>query len=153
MIATDRLGSEEPPNLAAAARRLVPWGFLADPDLPDRPGPASLIVAMRERPTLRHYDPEVVGFWATHDGRGAHETITRATRMPVSKGLSWGEIQILDRLGESNGYLAFGGRCDADKIDDNSPRTAAMLRRLAENYDRHARREDASAELTEDFWR
>lgn len=118
MIATDRLGSEEPPNLAAAARRLVPWGFLADPDLPDRPGPASLIVAMRERPTLRHYDPEVVGFWATHDGRGAHETITRATRMPVSKGLSWGEIQILDRLGESNGYLAFGGRCDADKIDD-----------------------------------
>lgn len=44
-------------------------------------------------------------------------------------------------------------RSDADKISDDSPRTAAMLRRLAENYDRHARREDESAELTEDFWR
>lgn len=44
-------------------------------------------------------------------------------------------------------------RSDAEKIGDNSPRTAAMLRRLAENYDRQARREDASAELTEDFWR
>lgn len=44
-------------------------------------------------------------------------------------------------------------RSDAERISDNSPRTAAMLRRLAENYDRHARREDASAELTEDFWR
>ena len=31
---------EEPPSLEAAARRLAPWGFLADPDLPDRPGPA-----------------------------------------------------------------------------------------------------------------
>ena len=119
MIAPDELRTEEPrPNLTAAARRLLPWGFLADPDLPDRPGPASLIVAMRERPTLQHYDPEVVGFWATHDGRGAHETITRATRMPVSVGVSWGEIQILDRLGESNGYLGFGGRCDADLIDE-----------------------------------
>ncbi|HQU90888.1 MAG TPA: hypothetical protein PLK77_01250 [Pyrinomonadaceae bacterium] len=44
-------------------------------------------------------------------------------------------------------------RSDAEKIGDNSPRTAAMLRRLAESYDRHARREDASAALTEDFWR
>jgi hypothetical protein len=44
-------------------------------------------------------------------------------------------------------------RSDAEKIGHNSPRTAAMLRRLAENYDRHARREDAGAELTEDFWR
>ncbi|MBX3292260.1 MAG: hypothetical protein KF881_05120 [Acidobacteria bacterium] len=42
---------------------------------------------------------------------------------------------------------------DAEKIGDAFPRTAAMLRRLADNYDRHARREDASAELTEDFWR
>jgi len=42
---------------------------------------------------------------------------------------------------------------DAEKIGDAFPRTAAMLRRLANNYDRHARREDTNAELTEDFWR
>jgi hypothetical protein len=109
---------EVAPDLVVAARRLVPWGFLADPDLPDRPGPASLIVALRDRPTLRHYDPEVVDFWATEDGRGAHQTITRQTKVPFSSRVSWGEIRILDRLGESNGYFSFGGRCDADTLED-----------------------------------
>jgi hypothetical protein len=121
------------PDLAVAARRLAPWGFLADPDLPDRPGPASLIVALREQPTLRHYDPEVVEFWSTEDGRGAHAAITRGTKVPLSTGVSWGEIRILDRLGESNGYFSFGGRCDADLLDDALivafTSTAPILRR------------------------
>lgn len=109
---------EAAPDLRRAARRLAPWGFLADPDLPDHPGPASLVVALRDRPTLRHYDPEVVEFWVTRDGHGAHQTITRATPMPFRSAVSWGEIRILDRLAESNGYLGFGGRCDADVIYD-----------------------------------
>jgi hypothetical protein len=105
-------------GLERAARRLAPWGFLADPDLPDRPGPASLIVALRDRPTLRHYDPEVVEFWATQNGRGMHQTVTRRTPMPTSYEVSWGEIRILDRLSVSNSYVGFGGRCDADLVDD-----------------------------------
>ena len=109
---------EEPANLSAAAHRLAPWGFLADPDLPDRPGPASLIVALRDRPTLRHYDPEVVEFWSTEGGRGSHESITRTTKTPFVAGVSWGEIRIVDRLGVANRYVSFGGRCDADRIDD-----------------------------------
>jgi len=109
---------ENAPSLTAAARRLAPWGFLADPDLPDRPGPASLIVALRDRPTLRHYDPEVVEFWSTRDGRGTRECVTRATKLPFVAGVSWGEIRIVDRLGVANRYLTFGGRCDADRIDD-----------------------------------
>ena len=48
------------PGPVEAAQRLADWGFLAEPDLPDRPGPAYLLVALRDRPTLRHYDPEVV---------------------------------------------------------------------------------------------
>lgn len=55
--------------------------------------------------------------------------------------------------GELERALVERFRSDAEKIGDSSPRTAAMLRRLAESYDRHGRREDASAELTEDFWR
>jgi hypothetical protein len=105
-------------TLARAAERLVDWGFLADPDLPDRPGPASLIVALRPSPTLRHYDPEVVEFWSTVNGRGSHQTITRQTPMPISAGIAWGEIRILDRIGESNGYLGFGGLCDAAMLGD-----------------------------------
>lgn len=118
MLTKDTPPIEEAPSLAAAARRLAPWGFLADPDLPDRPGPASLIVALRERPTLRHYDPEEVEFWSTEHGRGARESITRTTRMPFVAGVSWGEIRIVDRLGVANRYVGFGGRCDADRVDD-----------------------------------
>lgn len=139
------------PNLADAARRLAPWGFLADPDLPDRPGPASLIVALRARPTLRHYDPEVVEFWSTRGGRGAHETITRETRMPLSVGVSWGAIRILDRLAETNAYLGFGGRCEADLIDETlivaftSP--APLLRRGG-----HSQRWDEGADTIGAFF-
>ena len=114
----DTDAGEVAPDLGAAAHRLATWGFLADPDLPDRPGPASLIVALRDRPTLRHYDPEVVEFWGTEGGRGTHQSITRGSKVPMTTGVSWGEIRILDRLGESNGYFSFGGRCDADLIDD-----------------------------------
>ena len=110
---------EEAPSLTAAARRLAPWGFLADPDLPDRPGPASLIIALRERPTLRHYDPEVVEFWSTEGGRGTHGSVTRTAKTPFTVGVSWGEIRIVDRLGVANRYVTFGGRCDADRIDDD----------------------------------
>jgi hypothetical protein len=110
---------EEPPNLSAAAQRLAPWGFLADPDLPDRPGPASLIIALRAHPTLRHYDPEVVEFWSTEGGHGTHQSVVRTTKTPLCAGVSWGEIRIVDRLGIANRYLTFGGRCDADRIDDS----------------------------------
>jgi hypothetical protein len=105
-------------RLIHAADRLADWGFLADPDLPDRPGPASLVVALRPTPTLRHYDPEVVAFWANDHERGAIREITRRTPMPRALDFSWGEIRIVDRLGESNEYLGFGGRCDAGLVGD-----------------------------------
>src|SRR5262245_37805863 len=44
---------------ALASELLADWGFLADPDLPHRPGSAYLLVAIRAQPTLRHYDPEL----------------------------------------------------------------------------------------------
>jgi len=41
----------------------------------------------------------------------------------------------------------------AKKVGDQHLRTAAMLRRLANNYLSHARREDLNAELEQDLWR
>ena len=58
-----RSGRGHPPS--AVADRLADWGFLANPDLPDRPGPAELLVAIRPRPSFRHFDPEIVEYWAT----------------------------------------------------------------------------------------
>lgn len=101
-----------------AAELLADWGFLADPDLPDRPGPAYLLVAIRAQPTLRHYDPELVEYWITGDkDQGLRETITFASRLPRDCPFSWGRISVIDRKGVANRYLTFGGRLRAERID------------------------------------
>ncbi len=102
---------------AEAARLLADWGFLAEPDLPDRPGPAYLLVAMRDTPTFRHYDPELVEYWVSEGGRGARRTMDRGTPLPVEREFSWGLIRITDRLDVTNEYVTFGGRLSAADVD------------------------------------
>ncbi|MDO8485939.1 MAG: hypothetical protein Q7S35_13435 [Candidatus Limnocylindrales bacterium] len=102
---------------ASAAPLLTDLGFLERSDLPDRPGPAYLLVALRATPTLHHYDPEAVEYWVTEAGRGARRTLTRETRLPIETDFSWGLIRIVDRLHVTNEYLTFGGRLSADSID------------------------------------
>lgn len=108
-----------PPRLdpVGAAVSLADLGFLANPDLPDRPGPAYLLVAMRESPTLRHYDPETVEYWVSEGGRGYRRTLTRSTRLPIDTEFSWGLIRIVDRLKVTNEYLTFGGHLFAGLVD------------------------------------
>ena len=105
----------DPPS---ASRLLANWGFLAEPDLPDRPGPAWLLVAIRPVPTLRHFDPELVEYWVSEKGRGRHATITYETPMPLNRPFSWGLIRVVDRLKVSNEYLTFGGNLAADTVED-----------------------------------
>ena len=115
------------------ADRVGSWGFLAHPDLPDGPGPAYLLVALRPAPTLRHFDPESVDYWVTDRGRGQRRTLSYTSPMPRTEEFSWGLIRLSDRFGISNEYLTFGGRLDAASIDDvvvaafSSP--APLLRR------------------------
>jgi hypothetical protein len=62
---------ESDPAVGLAASELAGqvdhWGFVAHPDLPDGPGTAFLLVALRPAPTLQHYDPEAVDYWAAKD--------------------------------------------------------------------------------------
>jgi hypothetical protein len=102
---------------ATAAPLLSDFGFLASPDLPDRPGPARLLVAIRPAPTFRHFDPESIAFWVSDGERGRRSTLTRDSRMPVEETFSWGEIRIVDRLHVTNEYLTFGGHLAADLVD------------------------------------
>jgi len=116
-----------------AAALLADWGFLARPDLPDRAGPAYLLVALRDRPTLRHYDPEAIHYWTAVDGRGESRRIDRYTRLPLAGAFSWGRISLVDRLGVTNEYLAFGGQVRGDDVDGASivvfESSAPILRR------------------------
>jgi hypothetical protein len=102
---------------ASAAPLLADLGFLASPDLPDRPGPAYLLVALRETPTLGHYDPEAVEYWVSEAGRGTRRTLTRQTRLPIETEFSWGLIRIVDRLHVTNEYLTFGGHLSSVWVD------------------------------------
>lgn len=109
------LPSELDPNRAATF--LSRLGFLSDSDLPDRPGPAYLLVALRARPTHQHFDPELVRYWTTDHGRGRPATLTHTSHVPVEQDVSWGLIEIVDRLHVSNEYLTFGGRLSAANVD------------------------------------
>jgi hypothetical protein len=111
----------EPPKSVGAkdaAARLARLGFLAVADLPDRPGPGLLLVAIRDRPTLRHYDPEVVEHWVSVGGRGVRRRIDRHAGLPIEGPFAWGLIRIIDRLHVTNEYLAFGGTVAVDRVDD-----------------------------------
>jgi len=115
-----------------AARHLADWGFLAHPDLPDVTGDAYLLVALRDEPTHRHFDPETVEVWVTRGGRGERIEITRATS-PFDSEFTWGTISITDRLGVSNEYVAFGGHLTVAVVGDMTVvilvSTAPLLRR------------------------
>jgi hypothetical protein len=101
---------------ASAAPLLADLGFLSSSDLPDRPGPAWLLVALRDAPTLRHYDPEAVEYWVSQHERGVRRTLTRDSRLPIDEDFSWGLIRIVDRLHVTNEYLTFGGRLRVDEV-------------------------------------
>ena len=101
----------------SAAHELVELGFLALADPDGRAGPASLLVAIRPKPTLRHFDPETVDYWVSQAGQGAARTLALRTRLPIGADFSWGPIRIVDRLGVANAYLTFGGRLTADVVD------------------------------------
>jgi hypothetical protein len=100
----------------SAAPPLANLGFLASSDLPDRPGPAYLLVALREVPTLRHFDPETVEYWVSDGDRGVRRSLTRASPLPIDADFSWGLIRIVDRLHVTNEYLTFGGKLSARPV-------------------------------------
>jgi hypothetical protein len=119
MSAAFRQLADGPPPTSAAGR-LADLGFLSGPDLPDRPGPAYLLVALRDQPTLRHYDPERIEYWVSRKGRGVRRHLSRATPMPLDLEFSWGMIRLLDRFPVTNEYLTFGGHLSAAQVDGST---------------------------------
>ncbi len=78
-----------------------------------QPGPR-LLVALRDAPTLEHFDPEDVTFWEVHNGRGRLVVLDRFRPVPQRRPFSWGRIQVTDRIPVSNQFLTFGGTLLAD---------------------------------------
>jgi hypothetical protein len=104
--------------LDRAAGLLARLGFeLVRGDRPGLPGGAHLLAALRQPPTLQHFDPERVEYWVSTAGRGRHTEFTRDTPLPFDGPFAWGTVDVKDRLEVSNTFLTFGGLVAAQAVD------------------------------------
>lgn len=113
--------------VAETARELGHLGFvLRDGSLTGSvPGPR-LLVALRDHPTLEHFDPEVATFWEVRENRGRVSSIDRSEAVPASRHWSWGPIRVTDRVPVSNQFLGFGGTLLVDAVDAVDPTTTCL---------------------------
>ena len=115
--------------MAQTATDLARLGFeLRDGSLAGSlPGPR-LLVALRDAPTLEHFDPEEATFWEVHLGRGRLATLDRRVPTPCTRPFSWGRIQIADRIPVTNQFLTFGGSLLVDAADSHAIYAAFVSR-------------------------
>lgn len=97
---------------------LADLGFLHVPGRPLASGSAYLFVALRPKPTLRHFDPERVDYWVTLETRGVRATLDRSTPLRDESDYAWGVISVVDRKAVVNEYVSFGGTLNLRRIDD-----------------------------------
>lgn len=123
--ATDRLVREldNPSCWATAASSLIAeLGFrVIEPDPTGRRGAATeghLLVALRDAPTLRHFDPEAVSYYAPAPEGAAPASIARLPAGSVIHARAlWGHVHVVDRIPVENRFLTFGGTLDARAVD------------------------------------
>jgi hypothetical protein len=104
----------------AAATLLARFGFLAVQ--PPHSGDAGhLLVALRDRPTLRHFDPELVSYYAPSESRAALRTIDRhalaVEGARLERRVLWGHVHVVDRVPVENRFLTFGGDLRIAEVD------------------------------------
>ena len=117
-LVQEAAGTALEPWAEEARTRLADLGFLLlDGDYAGAWGRPRLLVALRDRPTLRHFDPEAIGYWWFDRDHAKQNWLDRTRRMPVNRPISWGRIQVVDRIPVSNQFLTFGGTLQARVVD------------------------------------
>jgi len=107
--------------LDGVGRILANLGFeLVEPDHSAPDDTSHLLAALRPQATLRHFDPETIGYWITDSDRGRAASLDREERFPVVADFAWGRITLTDRLGVKNEFLSFGGTMRAQMTDDTT---------------------------------
>jgi hypothetical protein len=110
--------------VAASADALRDLGFtLLHSDRPAADDGSQLLVALRDRPTLRHFDPEQVTCWVAASGRGRAVPIDRHTP-PGERSILWGHVA----SGQAGGGEPFPDVRRATPIADVDPGSASSAR-------------------------
>jgi hypothetical protein len=105
--------------LEGVGRILANLGFeLVEPGHAATEEASHLLAALRPQPTVRHFDPETIGYWITDGGRGRTASLDREAKFPFVSDYAWGRITLADRLGVKNEFLSFGGTMRAQMTDD-----------------------------------
>jgi hypothetical protein len=115
-----RLGDSQDWAVAAASL-LAELGFrLVGPEGSERRD-WHLLVALRDRPSLRHFDPELVAYYAPESQVASLATLDRFT-VPTGardcRPALWGHVHVVDRLPVENRFLTFGGQLRVAALDD-----------------------------------
>jgi hypothetical protein len=107
--------------LEQAEKLLAGLGFcLSEADPAHGVDVGHLLIAIRPQPTLAHFDPERIEYWATESGRGRQRVLDRETRPAPASVFAWGQIAIVDRLGVRNEFLSFGGSLRVESTADGT---------------------------------
>lgn len=99
--------------VGAAASLLAELGFrVVGPEGTDRQA-WHLLVALRDQPTLRHFDPEIVSYYAPA-GLGASRVdfdrhVLDSGGAELARRALWGHVHVVDRIPVENRFLTFGG--------------------------------------------
>jgi hypothetical protein len=80
-----------------------------------------LLVALRDRPSLQHFDPEHVSYYAPATAGAALVSLDRAdTGVPgsrIERRVLWGHVHLVDRVPVENRFLTFGGDLRIAAVD------------------------------------
>jgi hypothetical protein len=107
--ATD--GLSDPRDWPSAAQSLLTsLGFSLVNSQHPGAGGSHLLVAIRDEPTLRHFDPEALSYYAPRGPHAQLVTIDRESAIAIpSRRALWGHVHVTDRLRVENRFLTFGG--------------------------------------------
>ncbi len=73
------------------------------------PAGSHLVVALRDKPTLAHFDPERMTWYVTAGGKGQLVEYQRSRALRGEPHVAWGHVHVIDRLEVQNAFLTFGG--------------------------------------------
>ncbi|MGC8633137.1 MAG: hypothetical protein ACP5VP_00460 [Candidatus Limnocylindrales bacterium] len=111
-----------------AATLVAQLGFVLvrDEQLGDAGAPAGshLVVALRDQPTLAHFDPERMTWYVTVAGKGQEVEYYRSRALPERTDVAWGPVHVFDRLEVQNTFVTFGGTLRVAQAD---PQTTLVV--------------------------